>query len=70
MAVLQEGEVEAGDSIELVARDEHAVTVADIVDLYVADAPHQDLLQRVSALPALPKGWHAYFGRRLSEPDA
>src|SRR6266849_9027002 len=44
MAVLQEGEVEAGDSVEVVARDEHAVTVADIVALYVADAPHQDLL--------------------------
>jgi len=70
MAVPQEGEVAAGDSIELIARDEHGVTVADVVDLYVADAPHQDLLRRVSGLPVLPKGWRDYFSKRLWEPDA
>ena len=70
MAVLQEGEVGAGDSLELVARDERSVTVADIVELYVADAPHQELLRVVSGLAALPKGWRDYFSRRLWEPDS
>ena len=70
LAVVQEGEVTAGDSFELVARDEHGVTVADVVHLYTADATNQDLLRRVSELPALPEGWREYFRKRLWEPDA
>ena len=70
LAVLQEGEVTAGDSFELIARDEHGVTVADVVALYTVDAANQDLLRRVSELPALPEGWREYFRKRLWEPDA
>ena len=69
-AVAKEGEVAAGDSIELLARDESGVTIADIVDLYTADADKKDLLQRVSELPALPENWRAYFRKRLWKPDA
>src|SRR6267154_1234897 len=38
LAVLREGEVAAGDPIKLLARDEHGVTVDDVVNLYIADA--------------------------------
>jgi MOSC domain-containing protein YiiM len=69
-AVIQEGEVAAGDLIELIGRDEHGVTVADVVNLYTADVANQDLLRRVSELPALPEGWRDYFRKRLWEPDA
>ena len=69
LAVLREGEVTAGDSIELLAQDEHGVTVADIVSLYTADATNQDLLHRVSELPALPAGWRDYFRKRIWDPD-
>jgi MOSC domain-containing protein YiiM len=69
-AVAEEGEVAAGDSIELLRRDENGVTVADIVELYTADAAKQDLLQRVSELAALPENWRAYFRKRLWKPDA
>src|SRR5438105_6926388 len=41
-AVLREGEVTAGDSIELLARHEHGVTVTDVVNLYRRDATNQD----------------------------
>jgi MOSC domain-containing protein YiiM len=68
-AVVREGEVAAGDSIELLKRDEHAVTVADIVNLYRRDATNQDLLRRVSELPSLPKSWRDYFRTRLWNPD-
>jgi MOSC domain-containing protein YiiM len=70
LAVLQEGEVTAGDSCEWVARDEHAVTVAEVANLYTADEANQDLLRRASELPALPEGWRGYFRQRLWEPDA
>jgi MOSC domain-containing protein YiiM len=64
-SVAEEGEVAASDTIELVASDENAVTVADIVELYTADAANQDLLHRVSELAALPESWRAYFRKRL-----
>lgn len=69
-AVAKEGEVAAGDSIELMASDENGVTVADIVELYTADAAKQDLLQRASQLAALPENWRAYFRKRLWKADA
>ena len=69
-SVAKEGEVAAGDSIELLMRDENGVTIADIVDLYTADATEQDLLQRVSELTALPESWRAYFRKRLWKPDS
>jgi MOSC domain-containing protein YiiM len=68
-AVLKEGEVTAGDSIQLLKRDEHGVTVADIVNLYGRDGTNQDLLHRVSVLPSLPKSWRGYFRERLWNPD-
>jgi MOSC domain-containing protein YiiM len=37
-AVLKEGEVAAGDSIELLEPDEHHIPVADVVNLYRGDA--------------------------------
>ncbi|MGA7952477.1 MAG: MOSC domain-containing protein [Gloeobacterales cyanobacterium] len=69
LAVLQEGEVMSGDSIKVIARDDHSITVADVVSLYAADATNQDLLRRVSTLPALPESWRDYFRKRLWEPD-
>jgi MOSC domain-containing protein YiiM len=68
-AVLKEGEVAAGDTIELLKQDEHGVTVADIVNLYRSDANNQDTLRRVSELPSLPNNWRAYFRKRLWNPD-
>ena len=68
-AVLKEGQVAAGDSIELLERDQHKITVADVVNLYRRDATNQDLLRRVSELPSLPKSWRDYFRARLWRPD-
>ena len=70
LAVLREGEIEAGDAVEFIARDESGVSVADVVSLYTTDASNQELLRRVSELPALPGGWRDYFRKRLWEPDA
>ncbi|MGA7274369.1 MAG: MOSC domain-containing protein [Candidatus Udaeobacter sp.] len=69
-AVLKEGEVAAGDSIELLEKDEHNIPVADVVNLYRGDATNQELLRRVSELGSLPKSWRDYFRTRLWSPDA
>ena len=42
-AVLQEGEVGAGDQFELFERNEHGVTVRDIVRLYVREKENESL---------------------------
>jgi MOSC domain-containing protein YiiM len=69
LAVLKEGEVAAGDSIELLEQDHHNITIADVVNLYRRDATNQDLLRRVSELPSLPESWRAYFRKRIWNPD-
>lgn len=69
LAVLREGEVASGNSIEFVGRDEHGVTVADIASLYARDHDNEDLLRRAVDVPALPEGWKEYLRKRLFEPD-
>jgi MOSC domain-containing protein YiiM len=69
-AVTKEGELTAGDSLALVAQDEHLVTVADVANLYVSDAASQEHLRLVSELPALPAGWRNYFRNRIWDADA
>jgi MOSC domain-containing protein YiiM len=70
LAVLREGEVAAGDPLELVASQQDRVSVAEIAGLFTADAPDQELLRRVSQLPGLPEGWRDHFRARLQEPNA
>jgi MOSC domain-containing protein YiiM len=70
LAVTREGEVTAGDAVESIARHAQAISVAEIVSLYTADAANQDLLRKASELSALPEGWRDYFRKRRWEPDA
>jgi MOSC domain-containing protein YiiM len=69
LAVTREGEVGAGDAITVIQRHPEAITIADVVSLYAADANNQELLRRVSRLPELPEGWRDYFRKRLWRPD-
>ncbi len=61
--VLQEGEVGAGDTLELVSRDDNNITVADITQLYVREEDNPELLHRAAQLEALPQSWRDYFQR-------
>jgi MOSC domain-containing protein YiiM len=69
-AVRVEGEVAAGDRIELIAHAEGDLTIADVVNLYTVDAQNQELLRRATQSSALPEAWRDYFRKRLWEPDA
>ncbi len=70
LAVLREGEVGAGDTIDFTARDGHGLSVADIAALYARDSDNQELLRRAVDNPALPDGWREYFRKRMWEADA
>jgi MOSC domain-containing protein YiiM len=64
-AVLREGEVGAGDTIEWIDRDRHQVSVADIHRLYVTDRANRELLERAVRVEALPEGWKEHFQRQI-----
>jgi MOSC domain-containing protein YiiM len=70
LAVLKEGHVGAGDPIDLVPTDEHAISVAEVVTLYTADADSRELLQRAVRTAALPQAWRDHFRTRLWEADS
>lgn len=63
-SVVQEGEVGAGDAIELVSRDDNNVTAADIVQIYVREAS-DDLVRRAIQVPALAAELKVLFRQRL-----
>jgi MOSC domain-containing protein YiiM len=64
-SVVEEGEVAAGDAIELVSRDAAGITVTDITKLYIGKGKDQDLLRRAVQVEALPASWREYFLDRL-----
>jgi len=63
-AVLREGEIGAGDVVERTRQDPHAVTVTDVVRLYVAQDPDPISLQRAIEVAALPESWRRHFRER------
>jgi MOSC domain-containing protein YiiM len=68
LAVTQEGEVGAGDEIEIIARDPNAVPVSEITRLYIAKRYGDDdvtSVRRALRVAALPESWKEYFRQRL-----
>jgi MOSC domain-containing protein YiiM len=67
-SVEQEGEVGAGDSIELLSQNQGGITIAEMNRLFVRDRYNQDLLKKAIATAALPESWREYFLPRLKGP--
>ena len=67
LSVQQEGEVEAGDPIEVIDVDERGLSIADVVSLYTTKHTDSDLLRRASEHPVLPEMWRDYFYRQLTK---
>jgi MOSC domain-containing protein YiiM len=65
LAVVREGDLTAGDRLEIAARDARGVTVSDITALETADEPDQGLLRRALEVPALPSNWKRHFQKQL-----
>jgi len=70
LAVIREGEVENGDAIEFIEKQETGITITDILNLYSIDSQNQELLRRATEAPALPQSWKDYFRKRLWDADA
>lgn len=67
-SVEQEGEVENGDSIELLSRDEKGITIAEMNRLFVRERYNRSLLEKAIATVSLPESWREYFLPRLKGP--
>jgi MOSC domain-containing protein YiiM len=68
LAVTSEGEVGAGDVIEVIARDPNAVPVSEITRLYIAKRwgdREVTSVRRALQVAALPESWKEYFRERL-----
>jgi len=72
LAVIREGEVGAGDEIEVIARDPNAVPVSEVTRLYVAKRfGEADIasLRRALRVEALPESWKEYFRELLERTN-
>jgi MOSC domain-containing protein YiiM len=66
--VLKEGEVGAGDAIELISRDANNVTVKDVVQL-VTGKGDTATIRRAVHIKALPEAWRQEFLDYLGKQD-
>jgi MOSC domain-containing protein YiiM len=70
LAVVREGEVEAGDQIVPLSQPSGSVAVSGITRLYVAKEFGRDdleLMRRTLTIDALPGSWKEYFADKLRE---
>jgi len=63
--VVQEGEVEAGDSIERIQVGPEKIAVQEFARLYYFDTQNIEKIHRILRIPALPPGWSRAFGKLL-----
>ncbi|MBZ5613191.1 MAG: MOSC domain-containing protein [Acidobacteriia bacterium] len=68
-AVVQEGEVGAGDEFELLSREAPTLTIAEVNSLYTSKSPNRESLQRSLDVKTLPESWRDRFRARLAEID-
>ena len=65
--VLAEGEVGAGDTIEVLTRDPAGMSVRDVCHLYYFDAKNLEDSKKVIKIRALSPGWREGFEGRLEK---
>jgi MOSC domain-containing protein YiiM len=67
LALVRPGLVAAGDTIEVVQRDPHGVSVAELTRLYAVDRDDAMAMRRLLRVEALSEGWRGYFEQQLAE---
>jgi MOSC domain-containing protein YiiM len=67
LAVLREGEVGPGDTLELLRRDPRQVSVVDIVKLYTSEKNNLELLRQALQVEALAQSWRDYFQEQVEK---
>ena len=65
LAVVREGEVEAGDPIVELQRDPRGFGVTEVARLYARDRDDIEGMRRAAELDVLPESWRDYFRKRV-----
>ena len=65
LAVVREGQVEAGDPIVELQRDPRGVRVSEVARLYARDRDDMKGMRRAAELDVLPESWRDYFRKRV-----
>lgn len=65
-AVIREGTVGPGDTMELISREQKEISIADVTRLYAFDKEDWKTMERAIAVQALPQNWKRYFQQRTS----
>ena len=63
--VMKEGDLEQGDEIKLIKKDENNVTIKDIVRLYTVNKNDLQTVERAVKVKDLPNGWKFHFIEQL-----
>jgi MOSC domain-containing protein YiiM len=66
LRVLEEGEIAAGDRIDLIATSDASVSIAEFLETHAAKRADRDAILRVLAAPGLSQGWRARFEKKLA----
>ena len=69
LRVLEEGEIGAGDEIELIDHDEDSVTIAEFIRVYLHEAHDPQSLKRVLASRDLGEAWRVYLEKMLKKAE-
>lgn len=67
-AVVEPGDVRAGNEIEIIERDKNGVSVADINRLFMGQTVDPELRERAMKIDALPRIWKKHLLQRHGTP--
>ena len=65
MAVGMEGDVAAGDTIEILDRHPAAVSIPELLRMYLKEGTAPDRLRQVLAIPALSEAWRSELQKQV-----
>ena len=63
LRIIEDGDIGAGDSVEIVDRPDHGRTILDL--LHTTAEPTPEALHSMLEVPSLPEGWRAWAKRHL-----
>jgi MOSC domain-containing protein YiiM len=66
-SVQREGEIGAGDELELVEQNAHELKVSDVTRLYAVNRDDADTMRRALGVEALPESWRGFFREKLAK---
>ena len=65
--IVEEGQVQSGDTLEPLTRNSNGLRVANVTRLYTTERGNIELLRKAASIQALPESWRGYFEYQLEK---